>query len=82
MRPGTFPGTATTHGNTVLRRKVRVNIGEPDTKGGISGQLIVLLGDARRVVAGDHFSNAKRSSRKVSGSAAGVTGRSENETLS
>ena len=42
----------------------------------------MLLGGARRVVAGGHFSNAKRSSRKVSGSAAGVTGRLEKETLS
>ena len=31
VRPGTVPGPATTNCDTVLRRKVRINIGEPDT---------------------------------------------------
>ena len=48
----------------------------------LSGQLIVLLGVVRRVAAGGHFSNAKRSPRKDSGSAAGVTGRLAKVTLS
>ena len=41
----------------------------------------MLLGGARSVGARGHFSNAKRSSRKDSGSAAGVTGRSAKGTL-
>ena len=36
VRPGTgIPGTATTHGNTVLRGLVGINIGKPDTEGGV-----------------------------------------------
>ena len=47
-----------------------------------SGQQMVLLGFARRVAAEGQFSSARKSLRKLSGSALGVTGRSAKETLS
>ena len=43
---------------------------------------MVLLGFVRRVAADGQFSSARKSLRKLSGSALGVTGRSAKETLS
>ena len=43
---------------------------------------MVLLGFVRRVAAEGQFSSARKSLRKLSGSALGVTGRSAKETLS
>ena len=37
MRLGTISGTATTNCNAVVRRKVRIDIGEPHTEGRIVG---------------------------------------------
>ena len=42
---------------------------------------MVLLGFVRRVAAEGQFSSARKSLRKLSGSALGVTGRSAKETL-